>query len=144
MSGKDSDKRSDPPEADEEHESEGNDEAEDAASDASADSDEGADSEASADSDEGADDAGADDAGVDDESDGDESSDDGDDTARAEKPATPEGEPFVERDHAATKMTYDHGGAPGIVIAVWAVALLGLAAYFISYGVPDLSAWGSP
>jgi hypothetical protein len=52
-------------------------------------------------------------------------------------------EPFVEHD-GRTEMTYDHGGAPRVVIAVWAVALLALAAYFIGYGLPDLSAWGSP
>ena len=49
-----------------------------------------------------------------------------------------------ESEYEETVMTYGPGKVPMYVIAVWTVAMIGLAAYFISYGMPDLSAWGSP
>jgi hypothetical protein len=51
---------------------------------------------------------------------------------------------FMESEHEATLMTYGPGKVPIYVIAVWAVAMVSLAAYFITYGIPDLSAWGKP
>lgn len=49
-----------------------------------------------------------------------------------------------ESEYEATTMTYGPGKVPLYVVALWAVVLIGLAVYFISYGMPDLSAWGSP
>ncbi len=51
--------------------------------------------------------------------------------------------PFREGNHE-TVMTYGHGGFPKYVMAVWVIFLIGYAVYFYWYGLPDLSAWGSP
>jgi hypothetical protein len=42
-------------------------------------------------------------------------------------------------------MAYDDTGrVPKYVVAVWAVALIGFAAYMIQFCFPDLAAWGRP
>ena len=51
---------------------------------------------------------------------------------------------LMESEHDETLMTYGPGKVPILIIAIWAVAMVSLAAYFITYGMPDLSAWGSP
>ena len=51
---------------------------------------------------------------------------------------------FVEHEHAATEMGYDHGKIPRYVATVWVIALLSFAAYMIKYALPDLGAWGGP
>ena len=51
---------------------------------------------------------------------------------------------LMESEYDETLMTYGPGKVPIVIIAVWAVAMVSLAAYYITYGMPDLSAWGSP
>jgi hypothetical protein len=51
---------------------------------------------------------------------------------------------LTESEYDETLMTYGPGKVPIFIIAIWAVAMVSLAAYFITYGMPDLSAWGSP
>lgn len=50
---------------------------------------------------------------------------------------------FVEGNHQ-TVMTYGHGGFPKYIMAIWVAFLVGYAIYFYVYGLPDLTAWGSP
>ena len=52
-------------------------------------------------------------------------------------------EPFLEGDHE-TRMTFDHGGFPMYVKAVWAIFLVSVTYYMYVYALPDLTAWGSP
>lgn len=52
-------------------------------------------------------------------------------------------EPFLEGDHE-TRMTFDSGGFPMYVKAVWAVFLVSVTYYMYVYALPDLTAWGSP
>jgi hypothetical protein len=48
-------------------------------------------------------------------------------------------------DTHETVMAYDDTGrVPKYVVAVWAVALIGFAAYMIQFCFPDLAAWGRP
>ncbi len=41
-------------------------------------------------------------------------------------------------------MIYDHGKLPLYVAAIWLTVSVGLVAYYIGYGLPDLEQWGSP
>jgi hypothetical protein len=55
--------------------------------------------------------------------------------------------PFIEPDDDAvgTKMAYDPTGKmPFLVTVVWVCALVGLAAYTMTYLFPDLGRWGKP
>ena len=47
-------------------------------------------------------------------------------------------------DQHETRMTYDHGRAPWIVIAVWICAIVGFAIYMAVYCFADLALWGRP
>ncbi len=66
-----------------------------------------------------------------------------DTAAKKSAPADDERVPFDEGNHE-TKMTYGHGGFPKYVMAAWVCFLVGSAAYYYTYGLPDLTAWGSP
>lgn len=65
------------------------------------------------------------------------------DSAASDEGEASEPVSFVEGNHQ-TVMTYGHGGFPKFIMAVWVCFLVGYAVYFYVYGLPDLTAWGSP
>jgi hypothetical protein len=71
-------------------------------------------------------------------------------TPAAERPEAggtePSGTPaLVESDHRETVIPYDPSGRmPRLVMAMWVVALVSLAAYTVVYLLPDLARWGRP
>jgi hypothetical protein len=57
-------------------------------------------------------------------------------------PATPLA--LAEHEADATPMGYGDGRVPWYLVALWAAAVVGLAAYAVRFLVPDLSAWVAP
>jgi hypothetical protein len=57
---------------------------------------------------------------------------------------TEAGDPFVESEAAETRMTYDRGGLPWYLVALWIGVLAGVGIYAAGLLAPDLGSWGLP